>query len=56
MKRSRELDQRAQQQEKEARRAQRKVDKDGLPKPADGEDPDLAGIIPGPQAPLWPDE
>jgi hypothetical protein len=56
MKRTRELDQRAQQQERDARRAQRKVDKAALPKPDNGEDPDLAGIVPGPQAPLWQDD
>jgi hypothetical protein len=35
--------------EKEAERAQRKVVRDNRPAPAPGEDPDIAGIVPGPQ-------
>lgn len=35
--------------EKEAERAQRKVQRDNRPAPAPGEDPDIAGIVPGPQ-------
>jgi hypothetical protein len=43
------------QREKEERRAQRKAEKtDRRPAPAkDGEDPDLAGLHWGPQAPLY---
>lgn len=37
------------QQDKASKREQRKVDKDNRPEPAPGEDPDIAGIIPGPQ-------
>jgi hypothetical protein len=37
------------QQEKEARRAQRKMEKPALPRPSVQEDPDLAGLVPGPQ-------
>lgn len=40
--------------EKDAERAQRKVDKANKPAPAPGEDPDIAGIVPGPQPlPDW---
>jgi hypothetical protein len=35
--------------DKAAQREQRKVEKDNRPQPAPGEDPDIAGIIPGPQ-------
>ena len=53
-KRQREILQREQRQEKAARRAERKAVKDARDPTAPGEDPDLAGIVPGPQ-PL-PDE
>jgi hypothetical protein len=36
-------------QNKEERRAQRQSEKGSRPKPNLGEDPDLAGIVPGPQ-------
>jgi hypothetical protein len=36
-------------QEKEARRIQRKEERANRPRPSDGEDPDIAGIVPGPQ-------
>ena len=53
-KRDRERAKHAKQQEKDAKRAQRKVEKESLPpRPKDGEDPDLAGMRPGPQAPLF---
>jgi len=40
--------------EKAADRAQRKVEKDERPATPPGEDPDLAGIVPGPQPlPEW---
>lgn len=40
--------------EKAAEREQRKVEKANKPPPAAGEDPDLAGIVPGPQPlPDW---
>jgi hypothetical protein len=38
-------------QEKEARRLQRKEERANRPRPQDGEDPDIAGIVPGPQPP-----
>ena len=38
------------QQDKAAKREQRKVDKGNRPTPSSGEeDPDIAGIVPGPQ-------
>jgi hypothetical protein len=37
--------------EKEAKREQRKRDKAERPPVAPGEDPDIAGIVPGPQPP-----
>ena len=41
------------QREKEARRAQRKAEKNERSPRLDGEDPDLAGLRWGPQAPLY---
>jgi hypothetical protein len=38
-------------QEKEARRLQRKEERANRPKPTGDEDPDIAGIVPGPQPP-----
>jgi hypothetical protein len=51
-KRNREQARREKNQAKEERRAQRAVDKKNRPESADGEDPDIAGIVPGPQPPL----
>jgi hypothetical protein len=53
-KRARERARQEKRQEKEARRA----DKTRQPKPANagGEDPDIAGIVPGPQPSPWGDE
>ena len=36
-------------QKKDEQKAQRKAEKDARPPPADGVDPDIAGIVPGPQ-------
>ena len=36
-------------QEKEARRKERKEERANRPRPAGEEDPDIAGIVPGPQ-------
>ena len=47
-KRRKEIARQEKQREKDAARAERKKDK---PKREDGEDPDLAGIVPGPQPP-----
>jgi hypothetical protein len=48
-KRNREQAKREKQQEKAARRASRAVDRQNKPGGDDGEDPDIAGIVPGPQ-------
>ena len=48
-KRNREQARRERQQEKDQRRAQRAEEKKNRPAGEDGEDPDIAGIIPGPQ-------
>lgn len=37
------------QQEKEQRRLRRIAEKQGQPKPSTGQDPDLEGMVPGPQ-------
>jgi len=53
-KRTRERDKQIKRMEKESRRAQRKEEKQAArPVARDGEDPDLAGMVPGPQAPLY---
>ena len=52
-KQAHERDQRAKQREKEARRVRRKDEKATRDRPDDGADPDLAGMKPGPQAPLY---
>jgi hypothetical protein len=41
---------------KEERRASAKQQRDANPRPAGGEDPDIAGIVPGPQPSPWGDE
>ncbi len=51
-KRNREQARRERQQDKETRRQQRAEEKRNRQPTADGEDPDLAGIVPGPQPPL----
>lgn len=48
-KRQKELAQMERAKEKEVRRAQRKDEKSQRAPGAPGEDPDIAGIIPGPQ-------
>jgi len=53
-KRARERSRQEKQQQKAARRLERKrADK---PTTADGEDPDIAGIVPGPQPSPWEDQ
>jgi hypothetical protein len=54
-KRARERARQERRQEKEARRAE-KARQPARPAAADGEDPDIAGIIPGPQPSPWDDE
>ena len=52
-KRNREMGKKMKQQEKEERRAQRKVENQEVRSLLEGEDPDLVGIRPGPQPPLY---
>lgn len=52
-KRNREMVKRMKQQDKEARREQRKFENGEAPRVLDGEDPDLVGIRPGPQPPQY---
>jgi len=40
------------QREKDALKKERRSQKDPNAKPGEGEDPDLAGIVPGPQPPI----
>ncbi len=51
-KRQKELARLERRREKEAKREQRRREKTTRPTPAQGEDPDIAGIVPGPQPPL----
>ncbi len=48
-KRLKERNRQDKQKEKEAKREQRKQDKVQRPSSSSGEDPDIAGIVPGPQ-------
>ncbi|HZS12291.1 MAG TPA: hypothetical protein VFA38_08575 [Nitrospirales bacterium] len=53
-KRAREVAKQVKQREKDARREFRKQQKDtAVPRPDNGEDPDLAGLRWGPQEPLY---
>jgi hypothetical protein len=54
-KRARERARQERRQEKEARRADR-ARQPARPASQDGEDPDIAGIIPGPQRSPWDDD
>lgn len=51
-KRQKELARQQKQTEKAAKRVLRKKEKAERPARGEGEDPDIAGIIPGPQPPL----
>jgi hypothetical protein len=51
-KRKKELDRSQWQKEKAERKAQRQREKTEKGNGAEGEDPDIAGIVPGPQPPL----
>jgi hypothetical protein len=51
-KRQKEKNRQDRQREKEKRREQRRQDRANAPPPANGEDPDIAGIVPGPQPPI----
>ena len=55
-KRARERARQERQQEKLRRRDEAKVRRANTPSVAGGEDPDIAGIVPGPQPSPWGDE
>jgi hypothetical protein len=55
-KRQKERARQERQKQKSERRAQRQSDRKERPAGATGEDPDLAGIVPGPQARWWEEE
>jgi hypothetical protein len=55
-KRARERARQERQQHKAARRAEVKQRKSTMPVSAGDEDPDIAGIVPGPQPNPWGDE
>jgi hypothetical protein len=55
-KRARERARQEKQQQKAARRLEVKQRKANEPGHAGGDDPDIAGIVPGPQANPWGDE
>lgn len=52
-KRQREREKAEKRKVKELRRAERKKEKDAIVRGPDDQDPDLAGMRPGPQAPLY---
>ena len=52
-KRNKEKDRQERQRDKAAKRAQRRIDRANQPPPTGDGDPDLEGIIPGPQPPLF---
>jgi hypothetical protein len=55
-KRARERARQEKQQQKTARRMETKSRRATRPAAADGEDPDIAGIVPGPQPSPWGDD
>jgi hypothetical protein len=55
-KRARERARQERQQQKAARRLEAKARKASTPGTRDGEDPDIAGIVPGPQPSPWGDD
>jgi len=55
-KRARERARQEKQQQKAARRQDMKQQKAAAPDLRPGEDPDIAGIVPGPQPSPWPDD
>jgi hypothetical protein len=55
-KRARERARQEKQQEKAARRLEMKNRRAAKSVPSGGEDPDIAGIVPGPQPSPWDDE
>jgi hypothetical protein len=50
-KRQKEKDRQDRQRDKEKRREQKRLERANATRPAGGEDPDIAGIVPGPQPP-----
>jgi hypothetical protein len=50
-KRLKEKNRQDRRRDKDARRDQRRLEKANVPARSQGEDPDIAGIIPGPQPP-----
>ena len=56
LKRARERARQERQQEKVRRREEAKIRRANAPGTAAGEDPDIAGIIPGPQPSPWGDD
>lgn len=55
-KRARERAKQERQQEKNRRREENKMGKGPRPQAMPGEDPDIAGIVPGPQPKPWNDD
>lgn len=55
-KRQRERAREERRRAKAEKRAQRKAEKEARPEVPNGEDPDLAGIVPGPQPIPWEQE
>ena len=55
-KRARERAKQEKRKQKEERRAQAKADKAAHPRGPGEEDPDIAGIVPGPQPSPWGDD
>ncbi len=55
-KRARERAKQERQQEKTRRREEARSRRANNPRPQSGEDPDIAGIIPGPQPSPWGDD
>ena len=51
-KRQKEKNRQDRQRDKEKRREQRRHERANTTRPTNGEDPDIAGIVPGPQPPL----
>ena len=56
LKRQRENLKRRKKMDKAERREQRKLERSSRAPVAPGEDPDIAGIVPGPQPPPWADD
>jgi hypothetical protein len=55
-KRAKERARQEKRKQKEERRASAKAQRAANPRAGSGEDPDIAGIVPGPQANPWGDE